>query len=81
MKFDIDQIAQATNDNNHWKAALIIAKELGLAHEFERLQSIEFQTFERGYSEEQEIAERSATIKTILGRYPDLLADAIRKVL
>jgi hypothetical protein len=81
MTIELNQIAAATDANNHWKAALIIANELGEAHEKELLSSIEFTTFERGESYPHEIAARSATVNAILARYPVAFADTIRKAL
>ena len=81
MTIELSQIAAATASNNHWKAALIISKELGEAHEFEMLQSMEFVTFDRGHSFGHEIAARDATVKAILARYPEAFADKIREAL
>ncbi len=81
MTIELNEIAEATNANNHWKTALIISKALGEQHEFELLQAIEFETFNRGHSHQHEISARSATIKAILARYPKAFADKIREAL
>ena len=81
MAIELSKIAHATDTNNHWKAALIIAKELGEDHEFNLLQSIESACFERLETYPHEIAARDATTKAILARYPDSFSDKIREAL
>lgn len=81
MTIELSKIAAATDQNDHWKAALMIAKELGETHEFELLQATEYNAFERGYSHPHELTARSETIRAILNRYPAQFADKIRGAL
>lgn len=81
MTLELGQITAATDANNHWKAALLITKELGEVHEFELIQALEFNAFDRGYSHPHEIAARRSTINAVLARYPEEFADKIRGAL
>lgn len=73
-----DYIANLTDRNDHWTAAISIAHRYGTETEARMLEELEDRQTKRGYSEECEIACRTAITKAIIARLPGRDAAALK---
>ena len=77
----ITKIARATDRNDHWTAAELIAAEYGSEAEQTVLSVYALRHHERGYGRDSEMAVRDGIVKAILWTLPTDTANAISAAL
>lgn len=74
-------VAELTDQNQHWEAALVIAARFATTPERRTLDELWQHQKSRGYSLPHEITRRSEITNAVLERLPADQADALREAL